>query len=308
MLQRAEQGTSTRTMLAKNEQVGKRTSTASALRRWRDRFTRGVTLSSRKRESAVSVFAASRMGAMLEHAASLIRWAPALAADDVFAPGRLRAVSTLSLEFHDWIYMADLKLTTPLRDIESHGRVWRGAGPPEHEARCHGCWVPLNTHRTRFSQMRGIPTIFGVFAPDDPQLIAFLRAFRILVESSETVDRKVTLMGRIVEMSPLGAAVLDRVDGDLAAFWFASELSRELGLSKRLANQLYRHGFRTVEEVTNASNEDLVAVPGMGTAKAARIRALIRLKACMAASAAGQLQTTDAERQGSDRHRVPPTL
>jgi hypothetical protein len=190
-----------------------------------------------------------------------------------------------------WRYSATLQLRTPLKYLERDGVVSPGSkepspiGPAENflEGAAgfnpYGTWLrvidpsilPPSTTATRatgWGQVR-------IGSIEEKDLLSFLKSFRYIVETAKTLDQKLTELAELSTSTPANRRVWQKVVSSELGFpdsFFYGELCCLPGVGVKVAERLYRAGFRTVEEIQAASDEDLLRVEGLGKGLLRKLR------------------------------------
>lgn len=192
-----------------------------------------------------------------------------------------------------WRYSATLQLQTPLAYLEMDGEVSSGPkepsllGPQESHLpngtgfNAYGCWVreidykglgfsppPPPQRSTQWGPVR-------VGSSEEKDLLSFLKSFRYIVETAETMDQKLAELAELSTSTPANRRVWQKVVALESGFpdsFFYGKLCDLPGVGRQAAEKLYWAGFRTVEEIQEASDEDLLRIEGVGKGLLARIR------------------------------------
>lgn len=182
-----------------------------------------------------------------------------------------------------WRYSATLQLRTPLAYLERHGEFSPGPQEPPMVGRAeshlpdgtgfnpYGIWLRVinpeilppstSTRRaTEWGQVR-------IGSEDERNLISFLKSFRYIVETAETLEQKLAELAELSNSTPANRKVWLKVVGSESGFpesFFYGELCCLPGVGMKVAERIYRAGFRTIAEIQAASDEDLLKVEGIG--------------------------------------------
>jgi DNA polymerase/3'-5' exonuclease PolX len=95
------------------------------------------------------------------------------------------------------------------------------------------------------------------------------------VETAETLEQKLTELAELSTSTPANRRVWQKVVASDPGFpdsFFYGKLCDLPGVGGKVAESLYRAGFRTVEEIQVASDKDLLEVEGLGTKGLSKIR------------------------------------
>lgn len=192
-----------------------------------------------------------------------------------------------------WRYSATLLLRTPLAYLERHGEFSPGPkeppliGPGENTLpdgtgfNSYGGWgrvidpgiLPPSKLATCASELGPI----RIGSKDEKELLSFLKAFRYIVETGETLDQMLSELEELSTSTPGNRWLWARYSESNPLWpdsYFIGHLWMTLpkGVGPSKAEKLYQAGFRTVEEVQAASDGELLAIPGLGRGLLAKVR------------------------------------
>ena len=194
-----------------------------------------------------------------------------------------------------WRYCATLQLQTPLAYLEMDGEFSPGrrkpplVGPAENFLpdgtgfNPYGIWLPEidygglgfdppppGRRATQWGQIQ-------IASEAERDLLSFLKSFRYIVETAEDLDQA---LSELVELSASTErnertwAKLKKDDPLFPDSFFIGQLEVQLpkgvGLSK--AKKLYLAGFRTIEQIQAATDQELLEVEGLGKGILKKIR------------------------------------
>jgi hypothetical protein len=192
-----------------------------------------------------------------------------------------------------WRYSATLQLRTPLAYLEMDGKFSAGpkepplVGPAENFLEggagfnAYGIWLreidrsilPPSTNAKRAAELGPI----RIGSKEEKDLVSFLKSFRYIVETGETLDQMLSELEELSTSTPGNRRLWARYsEGD--PLWpdsyFIGQLWMQLpkGVGDTRAEKLYLAGFRTVEEVQAASDEALLRVEGIGKGLLRKLR------------------------------------
>ena len=194
-----------------------------------------------------------------------------------------------------WRYSATLQLRTPLKYLEMDGTFSPGpeqpalVGPAENFLEdgtgfnAYGIWLQVIDFEAQgFDPPRpgkraaqgGMVEIGGT---EEKELISFLKSFRYIVETGETLDQMLSELEELSTSSPGNRRMWARFSGEDSLWpdsYFIEQLDLQLpkGVGKSKAEKLYLAGFRTIEEIQVASDEQLLQIPGIGKGMLKKIR------------------------------------
>jgi hypothetical protein len=214
-----------------------------------------------------------------------------VSSDQVFVSGYERFSDLIS----GWRYSATLQLRTPLAYLERHGEFSPGPeqppliGPADNHLpdgtgfNPWGFWVQEIDYEGRgFSPPPPgrRATAWGpvqIDSEEERSLIAFLKSFRSIVETGDSLDQMLAELKELSTSTPGNRHWWARCAGGDPLWpdsYFIGQLSINLpkGVGASRAEKLYLAGFRTLEEVQAASDGELLAIPGLGKGLLAKIR------------------------------------
>ena len=192
-----------------------------------------------------------------------------------------------------WRYLATLQLRTPLAYLEMDGKFSAGpkepplVGPAENSLEggagfnAYGMWLREIDHSilapsTIASRAAELGPI-RIGSKEEKDFVSFLKSFRYIVETGETLDQMLSELEELSTSTPGNRRLWARYsEGD--PLWpdsyFIGQLWMQLpkGVGDTRAAKLYLAGFRTVEEIQAASDEDLLLIEGIGKKVIIKIR------------------------------------
>ena len=194
-----------------------------------------------------------------------------------------------------WRYSATLQLRTPLAYLERDGEFSPGPKKPPLVGPAlnfledgtgynpYGIWLQeLDSTRWDFSPfppgMRAAwlgPVRCG--SSEEQELLSFLKSFRYILETAETMDQKLAELADLSFSTPANWRIWQKARASDPGFpdsFFYGELGCLPGVGAKVAERLYWAGFRSVEEIQAASDEDLLMVEGVGKGLLRKLREL----------------------------------
>ena len=181
-------------------------------------------------------------------------------------------------------FHAKLYLWTPLSVLQAHGRfVASGeASKPDEIPPEFGTWVdepaaPAGWEPPELDEESDV-------GPVKPSVILpFLKTFRGIAESDLEPKEQARKFNRMHLLNPAWKPFVEALQRpseihpegapDLASVWFCPHLEANVqGLGPRLSAALYQAGFLTPRQIREASESDLLRVPGINKATLKRIR------------------------------------
>lgn len=192
-----------------------------------------------------------------------------------------------------WRYLATLQLNTPLAFLERDAEYSPGFKEPSPVGpitssledgtgfNSFGMWLqeidhsilPPSPNEQRASELGSI----RVGSSEERELVSFLKSFRYIVETAETLDQQLSELKELSTSTEGNKTVWSKYSkGD--PLWpdsyFIGQLWIQLpkGVGPAKAKNLYLAGFRTIEEIRAASDENLLRVDGLGKGLLRKLR------------------------------------
>ena len=184
-----------------------------------------------------------------------------------------------------WRYLATLQLRTPLAYLEMDGKFSAGpmeptlVGPAENFLEggagfdASGIWLreiapsilPPSTNAKRAAELGPI----RIGSKEEKDLVSFLKSFRYIVETGETLDQMLSELEELSTSTPGNRRLWARYSEGNPLWpdsYFIGQLWMQLpkGVGPSKAEKLYLAGLRSVEEIQAVSDEDLLRVEGLG--------------------------------------------
>jgi len=192
-----------------------------------------------------------------------------------------------------WRYSATLQLRTPLAYLEMDGEFSPGrrkpplVGPAENFLadgtgfNPYGTWLPEIDYEghgfpppppgmgaTSWEPVR-------VGSSDEKDLLSFLKSFRYIVQTAETLDQKLAKLAELSTSNQANRRVWQKLVASDPGFpdsFFYGKLCDLPGVGLKVAERLYRAGFRTLEEIQAASDTELLLIEGIGKKVISKVR------------------------------------
>lgn len=177
-------------------------------------------------------------------------------------------------------FSATLQIRTPLSVLRHHGEIFHGSpsNAPVYGSQADGIWV----FRTKTFKELGIDmgemsesTHASDIGPVLPShYLPFLIQFRSIAESSSSPDQQMLALLELPKQSARFSEIWQKLCtsyNDFPSSFFYYPFTSLPGIGRKLARNLYAAGFRSTEEIINSSMAQLTAVPGLGSATAAKL-------------------------------------
>src|SRR5438552_10878824 len=196
-------------------------------------------------------------------------------------------------------FCATLQLRTPLRVLQHHGEVqqWSENGLPKYaHFLWEGIWLPITYSWEELAGAHGniaaaraadsfdhasaeMASDIGPIQQDGGTYLGFLRAFRGIVEFSVSPDEKREAIEALSRHHPDYAKHIS-IHRARSINWLDEWLRYEEwlqvpGIGTRIARFLYDAGLGSREMLENASDTQLSAIKGVGSATIAKIRTVM---------------------------------
>lgn len=178
-------------------------------------------------------------------------------------------------------FSATLQLRTPLEILKRHGEIFSGHGTPPQYAKeeWHGIWLP----KTKTFRELGIDVNEmeeGSCASDAgsvkaSEYLPFLLKFREIVEMTLSVDEKIVSLEHLSKQDENFKVFWNKhkaIDADFPHSFFYKQLATIEGIGNITAKALYQNGFKSVSDIQNATDEELLSVKGVGTSLLIKMR------------------------------------
>jgi hypothetical protein len=184
--------------------------------------------------------------------------------------------------FKGLIFKATLQIRTPLSVLIHHGETF--SGPPSKAPRygTDGVWSPVTkTFRElgididEISEGTEASEVGPVRASE---YIPFLIDFRKIVEAQESIDVKIVNIKKLCrgnKQYQIYFRMLNKFykyKGDFPASFFYNQFIVIPGIGAKSAKALFEAGIKTFDDLKNADDKALLAVPGIGQAALKEIK------------------------------------
>lgn len=172
-------------------------------------------------------------------------------------------------------FIVTLQLRTPLNILIHHNEIYRGEDAPPQYAKelWHGIWLPYV--KPEYSLGLDDQHSSDIGYVDDKEYIKFLIAFRKIVEQSIDTNQKISLLDKAVKEDELFAKYWRKhksIDADFPDSFFYKQLTKLEGVGIKTAKNLYVNGLKSIEEVQNTPDEELLKIQGIGKNTVEKIR------------------------------------
>lgn len=175
-------------------------------------------------------------------------------------------------------YSATLQLRTPLFVLKNHGRFVPATpeGPPRvSDEMWHGIWVLALTDEFKFlDEGATASSEIGYVPADGGDFLPFLIAVRTITENPATSldEKKRALKALIKESGPRGTPYSKFMTGRALVDRALPSVIDLIPATKTVRNSLVVAGYDTLGKVQAASDQELLALKGLGTKSLKAIR------------------------------------
>lgn len=170
-------------------------------------------------------------------------------------------------------FSATLQLRVPLKVLQHHGEMFYGSpsDAPKYGDQSEGVWLPavkgydMNSHNHASD--------IGQVNPN--HYLPFLLEFRKVVESDNPVIKKLEKLDALFNSSQHNKEILKKLSINYEDFphsFFYREFTKISKVGGMLAREIYNSGYTSLDELRNASLEDLTSIKGLGKNTAATIQ------------------------------------
>jgi predicted flap endonuclease-1-like 5' DNA nuclease len=180
-----------------------------------------------------------------------------------------------------WRYRASLSVFTPLIHLRKDGQ--QRAHHPSHlqlisnPDLSHGDWIPYRPDGfVAFSAMQQsqIDNLIADAGAEREQMLRFLIRFREIFESKVLhIDQKLMQIYALADKPEFAQAWQSVQVDHFPDNVFLAELTKLRGIGSQKASLLWQAGLRTPGMVQTASDQDLLAIRGIGPKLIAQLRA-----------------------------------
>jgi len=181
-----------------------------------------------------------------------------------------------------WSFCATLQLRTPLATLLHHGEQVPPESPrPSYGPDWAGVWLPVTkswaellgraTNVKTDQPLEEVSSQIGPIPGDGGKFLVFLKEYRAVIESNDSVAERVAAVQRLVE-DPRFSDIVDQLAPSVAVDWAVEDLQHALDLGPATATGLFEAGFLESSSVRTATDEQLLAVPRLGPRTLASIR------------------------------------
>jgi hypothetical protein len=179
-------------------------------------------------------------------------------------------------------FVATMMLRTPLNVLEHHGETFEGpvSNAPIYGTQADGIWVPkVKTWREMGIDMDELPpsvmaSEIGPIPENGGDYLLFLKDFRRIVESSDSVESKIERINNLPKQNPAYSSYIG--DSTFAEIWFGRHISCVPGIGRKTQETLKAAGINNIDDLKKATDEKLLKINGIGPSCLAKIREYLK--------------------------------
>ncbi len=177
--------------------------------------------------------------------------------------------------FEGMQFIVTLQLRTPLNVLIHHNEIYSGEDAPPQYAKelWHGMWLPHI--KPEYSLGLDGEHSSDIGYVNDREYIKFLIAFRKIVEQSIDTNQKISLLKKVVKEDELFAKYSRKhksIDADFPDSFFYKQLTKLEGIGIKTAKNFYENGLKSIADLQNTSDEELLKIQGVGKNTIEKIR------------------------------------
>lgn len=180
-------------------------------------------------------------------------------------------------------FTATLQLRTPLEVLKHHGEIFKGKNqtPPNYaKEQWQGIWLP----KTKSFKDLGLDieeiendnsSASDIGYVKSSEYVKFLIDFRKIVESDNSNDEMLKELYNLAEKNQKYKSFWAKhkeTDKDFPHSFFYKQLTKVDGIGIKTAKLLYENGFKTISDLKNARDDELLKIKGIGNIQLKKIR------------------------------------
>ena len=120
---------------------------------------------------------------------------------------------------------------------------------------------------TMASEVGPIPT-------DGGDYLLFLKDFRRVVESNDSIESKIERINKLSDLNPAYSSYIG--DSSFAEKWFGRHISCVPGIGSKTQETLKTAGINNIDDLKKATDEKLLKINGIGPSCLAKIREYLK--------------------------------
>lgn len=181
-------------------------------------------------------------------------------------------------------FYATLNIRTPLSVLIHHAETFSGPLDeiPRYGTEADGIWLPVTkTWRElgiNMDEMSEVEAASDVGPIEASEYIPFLIDFRKIVEGQDSIDVKMANIKKLCRGNKQYQKYFNLLNksnehsGNFPASFFYNQFTAIPGIGAKSAKPLFEAGIKTYDDLKNADDKTLLAVPGIGLATIKKVR------------------------------------
>ncbi len=184
-------------------------------------------------------------------------------------------------------FVATLQLRTPLEILLHHGEIFRGKNqtPPNYvKEEWQGNWIPKTKSYKDLGldieEIENSSCSSEIGYVNSSEYVNFLIDFRKIVESDSSNEKMINELYFLAERNQKYKSFWNRhieTDYDFPHSFFYKQFTIIDGIGTKTAKLLYENGFKTINDLQNAPDEELLKIKGIGNIQLQKIKEYFNL-------------------------------
>jgi hypothetical protein len=182
------------------------------------------------------------------------------------------------------VFYATLQVRTPLSVLIHHGEGFHGppSKVPRYGTEADGYWsydlTPWRELGIDIDEMPESESASDVGPVKANEYLPFLIEFRKIVESQESVDKKIVEIKRLGRNNRLFKHFIRKLNAfykyksDFPNSFFYNQFTGIPGIGQKSAKSLFEAGIKTFDDLNNADDKIILGIPGIGPAALKKIK------------------------------------
>lgn len=176
-------------------------------------------------------------------------------------------------------FVATLQLRTPLEILRHHGEIFKenNQTPPNYaKEQWQGIWIPkTKSYKDLGFDIENDNSSSDIGYVKSSEYVKFLIDFRNIVESDNLNEKMMNELFLLAEKNQNYKSFWDRhkeADKDFPHSFFYKQFTKIDGIGIKTAKLLYENGFKTINDLKNAHDDELLKIKGIGNIQLKKIR------------------------------------
>ncbi|WP_151951435.1 helix-hairpin-helix domain-containing protein [Aliarcobacter butzleri] len=179
-------------------------------------------------------------------------------------------------------FVATLQLRTPLEILRHHGEIFKEKNqtPPNYaKEQWQGIWIPKTKSYKDLGfdieEIENDNSSSDIGYVKSSEYVKFLIDFRKIVESDNSNDEMQKELFSLAEKNQKYKsfwAKHKKTDKDFPHSFFYKQLTKIDGIGIKTAKLLYENGIKTINDLKNAHDDELLKIKGIGNIQLKKIR------------------------------------